>query len=264
MAAKKIVFITLTVALSVAVIAILIFAIREIQAKQTAVRRDLFVGNNGTNALLNSDSEKAIHDTYYPSTTPSSTPRCIDELSTKAHTSTLGRLSRVVEQDITLSHSRTSSVDIAFPLLSTFAHVDANTATAMFIQAGLQCMSRRATESSFSDEDHEDEIYPVHRAQTQSMEIQRGALLTLEVLHTPEVVISTIPVDKEARYVSLSTNASLFHVQAPSILVTHPSTSTIESSTSNVATGGRLEFDDSEKRSSVEQFIVLYWSTAEM
>lgn len=108
----------------------------------------------------------------------------------------------------------------------------------------MTSISTVATESSFSDEDHEDEIYPVHRAQTQSMEIQRGALLTLEVLRasalgpvadTPEVVISTIPVDKEARYVSLSTNASLFHVQAPSILVTHPSTSTIESSTSSVS-----------------------------
>ncbi len=330
MDAKKIVFITLTAVLSVAVVAIVVFAIREIQAKTTVVHRYLFRCNHSANALLHSDSEKAIRDTDYPSTeTPSSTP----ELSTKTHTSTLARLSRTVEQDIALSHSRTSSVDIAFPMLSTFTHVDANTATAMSIQAGLQCMSRRgilrkepheestssetisdfvdslsfqsissssmtsistvATESSFLDEEREDETYQVQRAQTQSMEIQRGILLTWEVLRasvadTPEVVISTVPVDNEAQAPSLGTDTSLLHVQAPSILITHPSTSTIESSTSSVSvdladfplpptlgvvpvdkltvsadvvTGGRLDFGDSDKRSTVEQFIMLYGST---
>ncbi|KAK0461371.1 uncharacterized protein EV420DRAFT_1640849 [Desarmillaria tabescens] len=267
--------------------------------------------------------------------TPSSTP----ELSTKTHTSTLSRLSRPVELDITLSHSRTSSVDIAFPLLSlsTFTHVDVNTATSMSIQAGLQCMSRRgilrkisqeestssesisdfadslsfasissssmtsistaATESSFLDEEREDETYQVQRAQTQSMEIQRGVLLTREALRasvlgpvadTPKVVISTVPVSSEAQHASLSTDASLLHVRAPSILVTHPSTSTIDSSASSmsvdladfplpptpgvvpvgkltvskdVVTGGRLDFGDLDKRSTLEQFIMLYGST---
>ncbi|KAK0212943.1 hypothetical protein DFS33DRAFT_1377393 [Desarmillaria ectypa] len=337
MDAKKIVFIALTVALSVAVVAILIFAIREIQAKKTTTHRCFFRRDITADVLLHSDSEKAIHDTDYPFTeTLSSTP----EISTKTHTSTLARLSRIVEQDIVFSHSRTSSVDIAFPLLSTFTHVDANTATSMSIQAGLQCMSRRgilrkvpheepissetisdfadslsfqsissssmtsistvATESSFLDEEREDEAYQVQRAQTQSMEIQRGILLTWEVLRasvldpvadTPEVIISTVPVDSETQHVSLSMDTSLLHVQAPSILVTHPSTSTIESSTSSVSidladfplpptpgvipvgkltvstdvvTGGRLDFGDSDKRSTLEQFIMLYGSTTQM
>ncbi|KAK0485693.1 hypothetical protein IW261DRAFT_1559142 [Armillaria novae-zelandiae] len=332
MDSKKIVFITLTAVLSVAVVAIVIFAIREIQAKKTVVHKYLFRCNHSANILLHSDSEKAIRDTDYPSTeTPSSVP----ELSTKAH-STLTRLSRTVEQDIALSHSRTSSVDIAFPLLSTFTHVDANTATAMSIQAGLQCMSRRgilrkepheestssetisdfvdslsfqsissssmtsistlATESSFLDEEREDETYQVQRAQTQSVEIQRGILLTWEMLRasvadTPEVVISSAPVDSEAPPASLGTDTSLLHVQAPSILITHPSTSTIESSTSSmsvdladfplpptpsvlpvdrltvsadVVTGGRLDFGDFDKRSTVEQFIMLYGSSTEV
>ncbi len=139
MDAKKIVFITLTAVLSVAVVAIVVFAIREIQAKTTVVHRYLFavitLQHFATFGFRKGDTRHRlpVHGNALFN------PRTLY----KNHTSTLARLSRTVEQDIALSHSRTSSVDIAFPMLSTFTHVDANTATAMSIQAGLQCMSRR-------------------------------------------------------------------------------------------------------------------------